>query len=91
MAAAQVFQTPVRLTPMTVSHTSGVTSSQRWTEQTPALATAMSSRPSSATPSATAPARARPSRTSTVRVTTRAPASSTSRAVVARSSGVAVA
>ena len=44
--ATQVFHAPVRLMPITVSHTSGVTSSQRWTVHTPALATAMSSRPS---------------------------------------------
>ena len=35
----QVFHTPVRLMPTTVSHSSGVTSSQRWIEHTPALAT----------------------------------------------------
>ncbi len=51
MAATQVFQVPVRLMPMTVSHTAGVTSSHRWMVHTPALATAMSSRPSRSTPS----------------------------------------
>ena len=50
MEATQVFQAPVRLMPMTVSHTAGVTSSQRWMVHTPALATAMSSRPSRSTP-----------------------------------------
>ena len=52
MAATQVFHAPVRLMPITVSHTAGVSSSQRWMVQTPALATAMSSRPSRSTPSA---------------------------------------
>ena len=89
MAATQVFQVPVRLMPMTVSHTAGVSSSQRWMVQTPALATAMSSRPSCSTPSPTAAESASASRTSTVAVTIRAPASATSRAVSSRSSGVA--
>ena len=89
MAAMQVFQVPVRLVPMTVSHTSGVTSSQRWTVQTPALAMAMSSRPSRSTPSATAAARASPSRTSTSALIMVAPVSVTNRVVSARSAGVA--
>ena len=46
MEATQVFHTPVRLMPTTVSHSAGVTSSHGWIEQTPALATTMSSRPS---------------------------------------------
>ena len=45
MAATQVFHVPVRLIPITVSQTAAVSSSQRWTVQTPALATTMSSRP----------------------------------------------
>ncbi len=90
MDATQVFHTPVRLMPMTVSHNWGVTSSHRWIEHTPALATAMSRWPSRDTPSATASVMPTASRTSTAWVTTRAPASSTSLAVIARSSAVAV-
>ena len=46
-----VFQTPVRLVSIVSCQTCGVTSSQLWMVQMPALATTMSSRPSSATPS----------------------------------------
>ena len=76
---------------MTASHTAGVTSSQRWTVHTPALATAMSSRPSWSTPSDTAPARrvGDPARRSWA-VTTRAPVAATSRAVSSSSAGVAM-
>ena len=91
MAAVQVFHTPVRLMPITVSHTLGG-------HLVPSLDGAhagvghgdvetVRGRP---TPSATASARPPASRTSTAAVTIRPPVASTSRAVVARSSGVAV-
>ena len=44
---------PVKLTPMTVSHCSSVSSQSRPQPSTPALATTMSSRPNCSTPSAT--------------------------------------
>ncbi len=86
IAATQVFQVPVRLTPTTVSQTTGSTSSQRCTVQTPALATTASRPPSRAAPSATAVFSASVSRTSTSAVTTRPPTSSTRRLVCSRSS-----
>src|ERR1700751_5796470 len=49
-----VFQTPVRLVSRVSCQTCGVTSSQVWMVQMPALALTMSSLPSWATPSSTA-------------------------------------
>ena len=45
MAATMVFQTPVRLVSRVSFQISGLTSSQVWTEQIPALAHTMSRRP----------------------------------------------
>ena len=54
MAALAVCQTPVKLTSITSRHCSSLISQDHPTLRTPALATTMSTRPSSATPSSKA-------------------------------------
>ena len=89
ITARSVRQVPVRLTSMTVFHCSSVSSQSRPQLSTPALATTTSSRPNRSTPSATSWRSAASSRMSTVRDSTARPSACTSRAVSARSSGVA--
>jgi hypothetical protein len=89
-AATMVFHTPVRLVSSVSFQISGLTSSQAWTVQIPALALTMSSRPRRATPSSTAAPRDSASRTSTRLATMRRPRASTSATVSQRSSEPAI-
>ena len=89
MAALAVCQTPVKLTSITSCHCSSLNSHDHPTLRMPALATTMSTRPSSATPSSKAAWSAAMSRTSARRATTRRPSLPTNLAVSSRSSGVA--
>ena len=84
-----VFQTPVRLVSRVSCQTCGVTSSQLWMVQMPALALTTSSRPSWATPSSTAAFKAPASRTSATEATIRRSSASTALTVSARSASVA--
>ena len=84
-----VFQTPVTLMSIVSLNIAGVVSSHVAGMQIPALATTMSSRPSSATPRSTKAYMSSKSRTSPSCVSTRRSSASTARAVSARSSGVA--
>ena len=84
-----MFHTPVRLIPITSFQMAGVTASQGWMVQMPALATTTSRCPNCATPSVTTLDRPSRSRTSSLVATMEAPVSSTNLTVSARSSSVA--
>ena len=89
MAVSTVLNTPVRLTSMTSCHASW-RSSPSAIGAIPALASTMSTGPSSATPASNAAFRPASSRTSASRARIRRSSASTSLTVSARSSGVAI-
>ena len=87
-AATHVFQTPVRLTSITSCHACSDSSMAGAKLKIPALATTMSSRPSSATAFSVDVRSAARSRTSTTSATIRRPVASTAATVSSRSAGV---
>ena len=88
-AARRALKTPVRLVSTVSDHPSASRSKMEHMVDTPALATRMSTEPARPTTPSTKAIMAPRSRTSARAVMQRPPSASTSRAVSARSSGVA--